>query len=77
MSQPPKNKDQSEELLELMTVFDVAQVLRTTPKAIYAMKDRGLLPRHIQIGRRILYPRAGLLQWLKEKRAASPDRSWR
>jgi excisionase family DNA binding protein len=56
----------------LLTVDDVAALLRTTPKGIYIMAARGLLPGITRIGRRVLFRRDDLLHWLRQKSAPSP-----
>jgi excisionase family DNA binding protein len=58
----------------LLTVDEVGALLRTTRKAVYAMVDRGLLPGVIRIGRRLLFRRDHLLDWLGQKSAPSPER---
>jgi len=55
----------------LMTVSEVADVLRTSQKAIYAMIERGQLPGVRRIGRRVLVRRADLLHWLDHNCASS------
>ena len=57
---------------ELLTVDEVAALLRTTRKGIYAMAERGALPGVIRLGRRLLVRRHDLLRWLDESRAPSP-----
>jgi excisionase family DNA binding protein len=57
---------------ELLTVSEVAQMLRTTRKAAYAMVERGQLPGVLRIGRRVRVSRARLLDWLRQKCAPSP-----
>lgn len=52
---------QRSETPKLMTVEDVAALLRTTPKAIYEMHRRRQLPGARRIGRRLLFDRATLL----------------
>jgi excisionase family DNA binding protein len=61
-----------EALAYLLTAEEVAALLRTTRKAIYARAERGLLPGVIRDGRRLLVRRDDLLSWLDERRAASP-----
>jgi len=56
----------------LFTVTETAELLRTSPKAIYAMVARGQLPGVIRIGRRLLFRRDALLDWLDQKDAPSP-----
>jgi excisionase family DNA binding protein len=61
-------------LPRLLTVSDVAEWLRTTRKAVYAMAERGQLPGIVRIGRRVLFEEDSLVGWLLERRAASPER---
>jgi excisionase family DNA binding protein len=56
----------------LLTASEVAMVLRTSRKAIYAMAERAQLPGVTRIGRRLLVRRDDLLSWLDERRAAAP-----
>lgn len=42
----------------LMTVPEVAEFLRTTERAIYAMVERNQLPGIVRLGRRVLIRRA-------------------
>lgn len=72
MTSPPRERDDREPLPELLTVEDVAQLLRTTARAIYSQVARGQLPGVIRVGRRVLFDRKDLLQWLRERRAVSP-----
>jgi excisionase family DNA binding protein len=52
-------------------------LLRTTRKAVYALIERGQLPGVTRLGRRVLILRSELLEWLCEKRTASPGRNRR
>ncbi len=61
----------------LLTVDEVAEVLRTSRKAIYAMAERKLLPGVVRIGRRLLVRRDDLIDWLRESRASSAAESKR
>jgi excisionase family DNA binding protein len=58
---------------QLFTVDEVASLLRTTRRAIYAMIERGQLPGVIRIRRRVLLRADDLLHWLDQKRAPSPE----
>jgi excisionase family DNA binding protein len=60
------------ELPVLLTVAETATVLRMTPKAVYAMIERGQLPGVTRIGRRVRVRTADLLHLLHQKRAPSP-----
>ena len=58
--------------LSLLTVVEVAELLRMSPKAVYAMKDRGQLPGVIRIGqRRLRFNRNVLVDWLYQKHTPS------
>jgi excisionase family DNA binding protein len=57
----------------LLTVDEVADLLRTTRRAIYAMIERRQLPGVIRIRRRVLVRADDLLHWLDQKRAPSPQ----
>ena len=57
--------------LHLLTAAEVADVLRTSPKATYAMIARGQLPGVVRIGRRVLVREDELLDWLDQKRVPS------
>ena len=57
----------------LLTVAEVAELLRTTPKGIYCMIARGQLP-VTRVGRRVLVRRDMLERALDERTAASPSR---
>lgn len=59
-------------LPELVDVREVAAWLKTTPKAVYAMVERGQLRGMVRVGRRVLFERAVLVDWLAERRAPSP-----
>jgi excisionase family DNA binding protein len=61
----------------LLTMGEVAVLLRTSRKAAYAMAERGQLAGLIRIGRRLLVRRDDLVLWLDERRAASPGGSRR
>jgi excisionase family DNA binding protein len=62
----------SVDLPVLLTVQETASLLRTTPKAIYAMVERHQLPGVVRLGRRVLVRSAVLLDWLGQSRAPSP-----
>ncbi|MDC3958525.1 helix-turn-helix domain-containing protein [Polyangium jinanense] len=61
----------------LLTPDEVAALLRTTRKAVYAMAERGTLPGVVRLGRRVLFHRDNLLSWLDGRRAPSPGRTRR
>ncbi len=56
------------ELPIFLVPADVAALLRTTPKAIYAKVERGLLPGVVRDGTRVLFDRDVLLRELRRGR---------
>jgi len=58
-------------LPSLLTPGEVAILLRTSKKAVYAMIERGQLPGVVRIGRRVLVQEADLLDWLRQKSTPS------
>lgn len=60
-----------ETLPMLLTVDDVAALLRTTRRGVYAMAERRQLPGVVRLRRRLLFRSAALLDWLDQKRAPS------
>jgi excisionase family DNA binding protein len=55
----------------LLTVAETASLLRTSPKAVYAMIERAQLPGVTRLGRRVLVRSADLLDFLDHNRAPS------
>ena len=58
----------------LLTVDEVASLLRTSRKAVYAMVARGALPGVTRIGRRVLVRRTDLLDFVRPQPRASSER---
>ena len=58
----------------LLTPNEVAELLRTSRKAIYSMVERGQLPGIVRIGRRLLLREDALLDWLRQRSTASLER---
>ena len=58
----------------LLTPTEVAELLRTSRKAIYTMVERGQLPGIVRIGRRVLVREDALLDWLRQKSTPSLER---
>lgn len=48
----------------LMTVREVARLLRTSNKAVYTMYERGQIRGAIKIGKRLLFAEAAVLRWI-------------
>ena len=61
----------------LLTCDEVAQLLRTSKKAIWALAERKQLPGVVRIGRRLLFRQDALLDWLRQKSAPSLNGSER
>ena len=56
-----------------MTVPEVAEFLRTSPKAVYTMVSRGQLPGVLRINRRVLFNQRALLHWIRQKSTPSGE----
>jgi excisionase family DNA binding protein len=61
----------------LLTVEEMAELLRTTSSGIYQMVARQQLPGVIRIGRRVLFDREVVIDWLRHRCSAPSDRSGR
>ena len=58
--------------LQLLTAKELADLLRTSTRAIYQMVQRNQVPGVIRLGRRrLLFDRAAVLRWINERRAPS------
>ena len=68
----PSMPSQSAQIL--LTPYEVANLLRTSRKAIYAMAERDALPGITRIGRRVLFRSDVLLDWLRQKSTSSRQR---
>jgi len=49
-----------------MTAVEVADLIRTSPKAVYTMIERHQLPGVTRVGRRVLVRSQVLLNWLRD-----------
>lgn len=58
----------------MLTPAEVAELLRTSRKAIYTMIERAQLPGVVRIGRRVLVREDALLDWLRQKSTPSLER---
>ena len=58
----------------LLTPTEVAELLRTSRKAICTMIERAQLPGVVRIGRRVLIREDALLDWLRQKSTPSLER---
>jgi excisionase family DNA binding protein len=61
----------------LLTPTEVAESLRTSRKAIYAMIERAQLPGIVRIGRRVLIRQDALLDFIDRSSAPSPQETRR
>ena len=76
-NKPPRATGPSVEtrhLPSLLTVDEVAEVLRTSRKAIYAQIERRQFPGVLRLGRRLLVREQALVDWLGQKSTPSPER---
>jgi excisionase family DNA binding protein len=71
-TRPPSARVSAPDLPLLVTVDEVADLLRTTPTAVYAMVARQQIPGVTRLGRRVLFRSDDLLKWLDQSRAPSP-----
>ncbi len=55
---------------ETVTAEEAAEVVGLSPWTIYSLARRGAIP-HVRIGRRVLFRRSSLLQWLEAEERAS------
>lgn len=55
----------------LLTSGEVAALLRTTRKAVYAMVARRQLPGVVRLGRRVLFRQDAVVEFLRQKSAPS------
>ena len=58
-----------------MTPDEVACVLRTSRAAVYKMQERGQSPGVRRIGRRLLFDRLTLLDWMGQNPTSSLNRA--
>lgn len=60
-------KGNREVLNDLMTTEQLAERLHLTRQAVYMMNHAGTGPRSVRVGRRRLYPREAVEQWLRDR----------
>ena len=58
----------------LLTSNEVANLLRTSRKAVYALVERRQIPGVIRLGRRVLFRQDALIDWLGRKSTPSLER---
>jgi predicted DNA-binding transcriptional regulator AlpA len=52
-----------------MTIAELAEYFDLTPAAIYRWNHNGSGPKRIQIGKKIFYRRADVIEWIDSRRA--------
>jgi excisionase family DNA binding protein len=57
---------------EILTLPEVAQLLKVAEKTVYSMAQKGQLPA-FKVGGQWRFKRADLDQWIEDKKAASRD----
>ena len=57
---------------EILTLPEVAQLLKVAEKTVYSMAQKGLLPA-FKVGGQWRFKRADLDQWIEQQKAASRD----
>jgi predicted DNA-binding transcriptional regulator AlpA len=57
---------------KFLTTQELAELCRTTPAGIANMRYRGVAPRGVRAGRRLLYPESEVIAWL-ERHADQPN----
>ena len=65
------------QLPRLLRVDEVADLLRTSRKAVYCMIHRGEVPGVIRVNRRVLVDARALLSWLDQRLAVSSNQETR
>lgn len=59
-------------LVELLTIADVAQLTRSTVAAVYQWRRRGIGPKGLHVGGKILFRPQDIEEWLESR--AEPRR---
>ena len=65
------------QLPRLLRVEEVADLLRTSRKAVYCMIHRGEVPGVIRVNRRVLVDARALVSWLDQRLAVSSNQETR
>jgi len=52
---------------QLLRIEDLAAMLQTTPQAIHTQRHRGVGPKGVRVGKRVLYRPADVAAWLEER----------
>jgi excisionase family DNA binding protein len=67
------NGDMSAAVDRLLTVQELAEFLRLTPKGVYAMVEARRIP-FIRVSNRVRFRQSDVLAWLEENRVPSVER---
>lgn len=59
---------------DYLTTEQVAQRFHTAPSTVRYWRHIGTGPQGVRIGRRVLYPVAGVQRWVEEQGAAEAER---
>ena len=71
-SHSPRSAFEADQKLPvLLTVAEAAELLRTTPRGVYAMVERRQIAGVVRLRRRVLFRTDVLLDWLHQKSAPS------
>ncbi len=62
--------DECEQLPILLTVEELAQLLRLTRKGVYGLVSQRRIP-HLKVGRVVRFKRTDVLDWLQGNRVAA------
>jgi len=58
----------------MLTTDEVAQICRTTPSSVRAWRHHGVGPPGFRVGKRVLYPRSGVVAWLDQQAKREQER---
>ena len=67
------DNDKSQAVDRLLTVRELAELLRLTPKGVYAMVEARRIP-FIRVSNRLRFRRSDVVAWLEENRVPSVER---
>ena len=55
----------------LLTISDLAKMLRISEKSVYSLNYRGVGPAYLRIGKSVRYRRETVSKWLQDKESAA------
>lgn len=70
----PARPDRSSELQPLLTVDDVADLLRFTKKGVYSLVEHRRIP-FIKVSNRVRFLQSDVVEWLRENRVPAMEKS--